>query len=773
MNLLRIWCITILLILLHLYTYSQPCNLQLSGHVIDSALNSNLANAVVTLLPINKKILTSNKGDFAFENICPGNYTLIISHLNCATYTRLIQLQKNVHLDVPLPHTYNTMGEATVIGVKERLNTGYKKELTGVALQATNGTNFAQVLSNINGVTLLQTGATVAKPILHGLSGNRLLIVNNGVRLEGQQWGNEHAPEVDPFLADKIVILKGVDELKYGSDAIAGVILVEPKPMQTIQGKNLVVNTGFFSNNRQVYFNSVYQNQLKTLPWISYRIQGTVKKAANSATPNYRLNNTALEEVNYSLSARVAKHNMVNELFYSSFYTNLGIFAGAHIGNITDLKSAIAAAAPSTTFTNNNTYNIARPNQLVNHHTIKWKNSITNGKSKLNTLVAAQFNKRQEYDVVRLTTNKNPQIVLNINTLNEDINWEHKPNQYTTSTIGIAASQQQNTYSGRYLIPNYTNYTTGGYVLHKWAKHNWELQAGARYDNKQVNTRRLRINNNFSAYKFDYNTYAINANATYKVSSNYSTNINVSKSSRAPYVNELLSDGIHHGTATYERGDISLNPENSWYISSNHSYNSPNKQWSIEALFYINTIKNFIYQQPLPNEPVLTIAGAFPLMQYKQTNATLTGSDVSIIYQPVPSITATLKYAMLLAKNNTANDWLILMPPNSLSTSIAYNLANYKAFTNSTVTLTSQSIATQNRIPTKSGIQDYKEAPQGVTLLNLQLQTNITLKQKPILLTLSAQNIFNTSYRNYLNSFRYYSDEVGRNIAFKVSIPII
>lgn len=134
----------------------------------------------------------------------------------------------------------------------------------------------AQSLSRINGVTMLQTGNNISKPVIHGLHSNRILTINNGVRQEGQQWGNEHAPEIDPFVANKLTVIKGVDELKYGSDAIGGVVIVEPRALRRTAGYNFELNSLFFSNNSQYVVSGIFEQQLKSLPALTYRVQGTL-----------------------------------------------------------------------------------------------------------------------------------------------------------------------------------------------------------------------------------------------------------------------------------------------------------------------------------------------------------------------------------------------------------------------------------------------------------------------------------------------------------------
>ena len=772
---LKITALCLAILALPTISNAQSCNQQITGHVIDKDVNENLSGAVVYIASLNKKIVTDKKGNFVFTNICNGEYTIEVSHVSCQNFTKKIVINNtpNTHLDIEMPHSITTLGAATVVGRKELQNTGFKKELSGLALEATKGTSLAQALSNINGVTMLQTGATVAKPVVHGLSGNRLLLINNGVRLEGQQWGNEHAPEVDPFLADQLTVIKGVDELKYGSDAIGGVILVAPKPLRLKAGKSLEVNTGYFTNNKLYYGSAIWEQQLPKLPALTYRLQGTYKRSANSTTPNYRLNNTGLQEANFSGTLRYKKEHWNTELFYSFFATKLGIFSGSHIGNTTDLLTAIAAPQPDPNFTDQQTYTILRPRQEVTHQTIKLKNSYTVGKQKINALVAAQFNNRREYDIVRVSTNTSPQINLQINTLAEDINWDYASKKNTTGTIGINATQQQNTYTGRYLIPNYTAYTTGAYATNKYTNHQWELQTGIRFDAKTITTKRLKINNNFSSYTFNYNTGAASANVIYKATNNLKTNVNIALSTRAPYVNELLSDGIHHGTATYEKGELSLKPEQSLYTSWNTTYTSNNDKLHIEALLYTNRINNFIYQQPLPNEPVLTIAGAFPQIKYVQTNATLYGSDITTDITLHRNVQLNTKYSVLYGRNNTTNDWLIYMPNTRVSNEVVWALPQNKTFANSHLTAKWLLVAEQKRVPTKgNSVQDYKAPPSSYGLLQLGYNTTLTNSKCPLTLFVGIENATNKVYREYTNSFRYYSDEVGRNFTLRLKIPI-
>jgi len=754
-------------------SFSQLCSLTLSGHVEDADTKEKLQAVTVTIVELGLQIITNEKGDFVFTGLCAGNYSVIVSHVSCDRVEKAISLTKDFHIDVLMPHARKVLGDVVVDAQKGMANTGFKKELSGRALEETKGLSLADALSRINGVTMLQTGSTIAKPVIHGLHSNRILTINNGVRQEGQQWGNEHAPEIDPFIANKLIVIKGVDELRYGSDAIGGVILVEPKTLRDEPGYAAEFNTAYFTNNRQYVFSALFEQQLKKHPAFRYRVQGTYKKGANATTPNYRLNNTGSEEKNFSLTAGWKKDKFNTELFYSHFSTKVGIFTGSHIGNFTDLKNAIAASKPSDVFLGENTYKIQRPYQDVTHDLIKSKTTFYKGDHKLTILLAGQFNNRKEFDIIRSSTNKKPQLDLSIYTITEDINWEPPKRNNFSGMAGIAMMQQDNSYSGRYFIPNYVAYTFGGYYIEKWSKHRWELQAGIRFDNKTINTTRLKFNGDIINYDFNFSTFASSINAMYKPTDHWKLNTNISRASRAPYVNELLSDGIHHGTATYEKGDISLKPEHSINISAGVNYQHPSKKFSVDVLLYSNNIRDFIYQQPLPDNPVLTIAGAFPLIEYKQTDAVLSGFDVSASLKPLSTLEWISKFSFLHAKNKTLDDWLILMPANRLSNEITYGLINGKTFSNTYLSAEIMNVMQQKNVPSDvNGKQDYKTPPSAYTLINLNVATSISVFKMPVTIGVGVRNVLNTVYRDYLNGMRYFTDEMGRNISVRLKIQL-
>ncbi|MCA6472686.1 MAG: TonB-dependent receptor [Chitinophagaceae bacterium] len=751
----------------------QECSIRLAGHVEESATGEKLIAATIRIRETGIQVVTDKKGDFIFDGLCPGKYTLVISHIGCDSIERKILLEKDLHLDLFLIGIHSDLKEVTVDARRGTRNSGFKKELSERQLEQSRGGTLGDALSKINGVTLLQTGSTISKPVIHGLHSNRILTINNGVRQEGQQWGNEHAPEIDPFIADKLVVIKGVDELRYGSDAIGGVVLVEPKALGTNANKRTEINAAFFSNNLQYVLSAVHEQSLRKNPNFRYRIQGTFKKGGNAATPYYRLNNTGSEEKNLSLTAGWKKNNFSTELFYSHFSTRIGIFTGAHIGNLTDLINAIGSDRPADIFLGEKTYQIRRPSQEVAHHLIKSKSILQKKEHRFTLQLAGQLNHRKEFDIVRNPSVTRPQMDLQIFTFSEEIIWEHPKKNNFSGMGGISLSQQVNSYSGRYFIPSYTAFSTGAFYIEKWKKHAWDLQAGVRFDDKRINTTRLKFNSDTISYKFHFTTYAASLFAGYSPDNSWQLYASLAFSSRAPHVNELLSDGIHHGTATYEKGDIGLRPEESLHTTVGIRFNHPEGKFGWDLLGYINRINHFIYQQPQPATPVLTISGAFPLITYRQTDATLRGFDASAWIKPLNNIEWVTRYSFLAARNRTTNDWLIWMPANRLSNEWTWQIPGNGSLTNKYVSLEWLHVMQQNRVPDNSVTkQDYKEPPAAYHLLHFNAGTTIQMFKKPVTIGIGIRNLLNTVYRDYLNSMRYFTDEQGINASIRLKIEL-
>ena len=744
---------------------AQKCNLVLSGFVMDASNNAPLEKAVVEIKELGLKFITDIEGHYHFYNLCKGSYTIVVNHMSCDSIKYKFTIQQNIIQNFKLPHAINEL-ENVSVNAKRDLNLNTIKEvLSSKIVDATRGQSLGEVLSRANGVTVLQTGSTIFKPVIHGLHSQRVLLINNGVRLESQQWGSDHAPEIDPFIAEKFTIIKGAGALRYGNDAIAGAVLIEPKALPKGAQTNAEFNTGYFSNNRQYVVNGMIESSPVKFPELSYRLQATYKKGGNARTPNYWLYNTGLQEFNYSGAVGLRKEKYNTELFVSSFNTDLGIFIGSHVGNLSDLQNAINASKPTQNI-DAFSYNIGRPKQNVQHYTVKSKSQFyLPNNNKVNLLVSYQKNLRKEFD--RAMLSNRPELDLDISTTMADVNFESGPTKKISSNIGVVAMLQENVWAGsRFFVPNFRTQNIAVYSIHNYNVNNWMFDAGARFDYRHLRTYRNK-SDSVTAANRTWGNVSGTLGATYKISPHFKWLINGAYAWRAPQVNELYVNGLHHGTASFEIGDPKLKSEKAINLSTQLKYQT-DSSWQFDLGFYNNIITDFI--NLTPSVPAtLTLRGAYPTFRFVQSNAVLRGIDFSVHKTLNRSWMAGAKTALLWAKNSDTKEWIIQMPSNRIEGDITYSFAN-KILPNAAIELRYMHIMQQTRIPVI--ILDYIPPPNAYSLLNLDFSSDVLVGKKQISVGLTVVNLLNQTYRDYMNRFRYFNDEPGRSINLRIKLKL-
>ena len=743
----------------------QNCKLVLSGNVIDASNNAPLEKAVVEIKELGLKFVTDVKGQYHFYDLCAGNYTIVVNHISCDSVVLKTAVQRNQIKNFRLPHSFNQLETVSVRSKKDLMVNTIREELSAKAIEKTRGQSLGEILKQVNGVAVLQTGSTIFKPVIHGLHSQRILLVNNGVRLESQQWGTDHAPEIDPFIADKFTVLKGAGALRYGSDAIAGAVLIEPKPLLKQAGKNAEFNSTYFSNNRQYVFNGMYEASPLNLPEFSYRIQATYKKGGNARTPDYWLYNTGLEEFNYSATAGYRKNRFNTELFFSSFQTALGIFMGAHVGNLTDLQNAIQSKKPIQNI-DQFSYEILRPRQSVQHTTVKSKSQyLLLNDHKINLILSYQSNVRQEYD--RALLSPRPELDLNITTTLVDLNYESASSKKRQYAFGTNAMLQENVWTGsRFFIPNFRVQNIALYATQSLNLNDWMLDGGLRYDFKSLTTFRNQ-NDALSSIERTFGNASGTLGATYKITPNLRWLINSAFAWRAPQVNELYVNGLHHGTASFEIGNPDLKSEKALNFSTQLKYQS-DSSWQVDLTLYNNIINDFINMNP-STPATLTLRGAYPTFKFIQTNALLRGLDLSVQKTLNSHFSTSAKTALLWATDRKTKDWLIQMPANRVEGEFTYSF-NSNALKNAAVELRLLHMMQQTRIP--KNIPDYLPPPAAYNLLNLDFNTDLMLGKQTINLGVAVLNLLNERYRDYMNRFRYFNDEPGRSINLRCKIKL-
>jgi iron complex outermembrane receptor protein len=758
-------------------TFAQDtlCIGSLSGKVIDEHDRSALEFATIYIIELQRGALSDSKGFYVVSDLCDGTYSVRVSHLGCEPVEAKITVKgKTIKNFYPEHHT-EILKDITVTGEKvAEQTTQTRNNVSAEKMEQSKGQSLGDALKNVTGVTTLNSGNSISKPIIHGMHSNRILILNNGIRQEGQQWGVEHAPEVDPFVAGRISVIKGANSVRYGSDAIAGVVLIEAKPLRDSAGIGGEVNFVGMTNGKGGTASAYMDGNFNKLKAFSWRLQGTLKQNGTISAPDYMLVNTAFKEYNFSYALGWKKQKYGAELFYSQFNTTLGIFGASHIGNLTDLNAAFESTVPLETGTF--TYEIDRPYQHIEHELVKFKSYVHTGESgKISFTYARQYNLRYEYDKHGprnnlLATMNKPELQFELTSHTGDLIWEHDRVKNFSGSIGLSGITQGNTYEGRVLIPNFRSYNGGIFWIERWKKNKLEIEAGIRYDYKWLQVYKYKYMGN-AIYELTtpvhiFENVTGNLGAIYKIDTTLNLSVNIGSAWRAPSVNELYTNGLHHGAAALEYGNDSLRSERAYNGIFTIRY-TPSKKLLIEVSPYYNYISDFIYRQPSA-KPVLTIHGAFPAFYYRQADVTLAGCDFYLNHKIGRSIELAGKASILRARNIKEKNWLIMMPSDRYEGELTYSFRPYKRIHSSYLSASFQYVTKQWRVPQNA---DFVDPPSAYYLVNLHASCSFRINQQSVEIGVSVFNLLDQSYRDYLDRFRYFTDAMGRNISFRLKIP--
>jgi iron complex outermembrane receptor protein len=584
---------------------------------------------------------------------------------------------------------------------------------------------------------------------------NRVLILNNEIRQEGQQWGTDHGVELDFTNTKYVHVITGANSLAYGSDAIGGVIILNPAQLRRKHGIEGSVFVGGESNGRKGITGAEINGNFKAIPQLSYRLQGSLKKGGNVHSPDYFIDNTGLEEKNYSWAVGYKANNYGIQIDYSDYNADFGVFSGAHIGNLTDLNNAFNANQPNTA--NEFSYEMKRPFQYVSHEMVKVKSFFyLNDAGKLELIYGRQFNQRSEYDTH--SEDDVPDFNFNLTSHTADLKYTHHgkwKHQY-----GIQGGYQTNTWSGRFFIPNFEKYTVGGYVIESITKGKHTFDFGARYDFNHLNIYYYQ-NSELLTPTHQFQNLNGNIGYTFKVKDSLTFHTNIGSAWRPPSVNELYSNGLHHGSAALEYGNQNLGLEQvfNWNASVEKNW----KKWYFRSQVYANYFSNYTYLSPT-GETQLTIRGAFPVYEFKQVEAMLNGLDLEVKYALHPKVDLDFGSSFIRANNLTNNNYLWGMPADEYNSSIQLKPNLGKRFKKTVLELNFQYVSQQHRYQIED---DFATPPEGYALLNIKAYTQLNFKT-PLTLFFNVNNVLDTSYRSYLNRFRYFTDEMGRNFTFGI-----
>lgn len=757
----------LLLLGMNMLHAQSNCDYQLSGYVIDEHDNSRLAFASISILGEYRGVAADSNGYYVLGKLCPKTYQIIVGHIGCDPDTISINLKKSKQQDFYLEHHLEELQEVQISANSESKSVS-STEVSNEVLTENTGKSLGDILSNLNGISSFKTGANISKPVINGFKNNRVQFINQGIQLQSQQWGDEHAPEIDPFAAAKYTVIKGANSVKYTGGVLGGLVIAEPKALPLTPSLGGEFNSLYATNNRLFNSSLMLEGKSKYIPNFAWRIQGSFKRSGNIKTPNYYQKNTGVRELNGSADLGYYEEKWNARFFYSQFNSEIGIFSGAHIGNLTDLQNAIDRNEPRPEDQEGFSYEIRRPKQNIIHELAKLEvNYYLTDWGKINFRFARQFNIREEFDK-ELPRNRDlaalniPEFSLSLESYSSQLNWTFPQSNNLKTDLGFSIVSQENSINSfTDFIPDYEQNIYSFYIVEHWKKDELGIELGFRIDRNELAVSQL-INRSFEQFNNEFNNLTLNLGFNYSWNNQHYLKSNLTYAERPPAINELYSTGLHHGSASLEFGSRNLGKEKS--SSLDVTYRFKNKKLNYELYSYIRYIQDFIFLNP--NGLDLTIRGAFPSYEWTNTNALVRGFDQTIQYNLKPDFSISNSASFLWGNNLEDNNYLINMPSNRIETSIKYSWKNKTGNNNFVIKTGNQTVFKQSRFNEE---QEFAIPPDSYSLFFAGISFRTKINEQQILETsVRAENLFNEVYRDYLNRFRFYTDEQGRNITIRI-----
>ena len=781
--------------------FGQNCDHQLYGLVLDLHEKTPLEQVKVTVVETNQQLLTNAKGKFLFLGLCKGQYTLTFEHPNCIPITQKHSLPSSVEKRFFLEHHINELEEIVVSDLSQRKTskTGIERRLGEGEMKRFRAQNLGDAMAELSGVSSIKNGNAIVKPMVHGLTGSRLAIVNDGIRLQDHEWGADHAPSIDVNGADQLQLIKGATALKFGGDALGGVLQIIPKkqPIEdslmgnftggyTTQGKGAYLLT----NLTRTHANGNY-----------YGLIGSLKNAGDFEHRDYVLSNTGNQEQHAQFF--IGRNTITQEwrLDYRYFQKAAGILYSAHVGTVGDLARAIESTIPLTTFPWSRDIN--NPKQNTTHHnfSLRYDRRRAN-QAKWDVRYTFQSNNRKEYDLRRGEARNRP--ALDILLQSHDFIFNYRSAQQNTLQWSSGFSGQlQDNYSDpstgvRRLIPDYLRYKFGAYWVGEYVpSNNFSAEAGLRFDYDHIDAQkyyRIAVWND-RGYDIDFPSTIIRATSAsnyltrqIKKFGNFSASLgakqalgnstvalfNLGYITRSPNPAELFSDGLHHALSTIELGDLRLQQEHAIKTLISIEKNVGKAQYAFTA--YTNRIDDYIILQPGEAGFDQARNSAFLVREYVQLpQVNMHGIDADFSYRFSEKWTYKGTAAWVSAKTNDGVP-LVDIPPLNVQQKVYFSpLKNHPL----RIGLRSEYVSEQSQVPDFNFNYNYFEngtivqrlvdistAPKAYHLMGFSIETQVAEK---IDLSIMGENLFNVDYRNYLNRLRYFAGETGRNIRVELS----
>ena len=773
-------------------THKSSAKGTLSGKVTDAKTGVALSGVSIVIPDMKVGTATDASGNYTLKSIGEGKHLVEVSHIGYTTLAEEVIITSNTKKDFVLSETVLENNAVVVTGVSR--STQLKKVPVSVSivrkqdLLQNASANLIESLTKTPGISSVGTGPAISKPVIRGLGYNRVVTINDGVRQEGNQWGDEHGIEIDDQSASKVEILRGPGAIIYGSDAMAGVInVITNVPLQEGTMKVNVLGN-YQSNNNLNAWNASWAGNANGINWNVY---GSTKAAADYQNKyDGKVFNSKFNEHNFGGYIGYNGGWGFSHILFSKFDQKLGIIEGARDADGDFVKKLPNGVEEKVTADDNAGTNPVVPYQRIQHTKISTDNSINLGRNRLAFNVGLQRNQRQEFGNPDDPNEIGNYFDTKTLTYTAQFHFAEK-NGWKTSLGGNGMHQDHKNPGLESLIPEYNLTDIGGYLYTQKELKKVNISAGIRYDNRDLNSNTLLSGSiiRVPAFKKTYNSISGGIGITAALNDQLNVKFNAARGFRAPSIPELASNGSHEGTNRYEYGDQNLSNETSLQFDGGFEFNIEHFSFTVSA--FHNSFDNFIFYRKLSaaggGDSTVNVNGNnLTAFKFDQRKATLSGIEATFDFHPHPldwlhiENTLSVVNGRFKDKIEYSNNIPFMPAPRLLTTlradvkKVEDNVRNFY------FKIEFDNTFAQNNVFT---VYNTESITPGYSLMNVGIGADFITKKEVSLfsLYLSGNNLTDVGYQNHLSRLKYtdYNASngrtgvfnMGRNFSIKLNVP--
>tara|TARA_R110002020_G_scaffold35530_16_gene107176 strand:- start:1157 stop:3370 length:2214 start_codon:yes stop_codon:yes gene_type:complete len=712
-----------LLVVFFIYTTVSSQN-TLTGNITSKNTKEPIP-ATIYIPQLEKGTVADFNGNYTIINIPDGSYNIVFSSLGFASISKKINFSngKSVTENLEMQESAVEMEEVIVSTPFHKLQSDNVMKVERVStadLNASGAVTLADGIKNIAGVEIISTGTGIGKPVIRGLSSNRVLTYTQGVRLENQQFGDEHGLGINEAGVESVEVIKGPASLLYGSDALGGVLYLNPEKFALSGETHGDLSSAYYSNTLGTATNLGIKTSGKKLKFLARGAYASFSDYDTGA--DYRVTNTRFNEKDFKTGIQYSGTKFKSTLRYNYNRSNIGI--PEEIGEQTRSKD------------------LELPFQEIDNHILSFDNTLFLNNSSLDIKAGYLFNDRREFE-------EEPDVAalrLKLNTFNYDLKY-HLPQLGNFETIvGLQGMFQNNKNEGEeILIPDAFTTDIGILATSHYHLEKIDFQAGIRFDSRKIESEAARNPTDMDfipALNTTFNSFTAALGAKLDIVENFSTRINLASGFRAPNLAELTSNGVHEGTNRYERGNTNLTNEQNFQADVALEYRNEHIEFFANGFY--NAVNDYIFLSPT-NE---TIDNA-QVFDYLQDNASLYGGELGFHLHPHPLDWLHLESSFETVTGKLSNDdYLPLIPANSLRNTFRVELNDGKTRKSSTAFITLENTFDQKNV------SNFETRTGGYSLLSAGIESSFQFQKVLFKIGLNGTNLTDKKYIAHLSRLK-------------------